>query len=63
DYTILVFNHVDNEGVRVICMIMWHIDNSLTGSNSWTFLDCIKVQIAEHFSIMDLEAVIKYLGV
>jgi hypothetical protein len=63
DYAVFIFDHVNSEGARVICIIAWHVNDSLAGSNNQVFLDQIKGQIAECFSIADLGAVSKYLGI
>lgn len=63
DYAVFVFNHVNGEGVRIICIIAWHVDDGLAGSNNRRFLDRTKAQIAERFGITDLGPVTKYLGV
>lgn len=63
DYTVFIFGHVNGEGVRVMCIIAWHVNDGLVGCNNRTFLDCTKAQIAKHFGITDLGAITKYLGV
>lgn len=63
DYAVFIFDHVNAEGVRVICIIAWHVDDGLAGSNNQAFLDKTKGQIAEHFRITDLGAISKYLGI
>jgi hypothetical protein len=57
------FDRVNAEGVRVICIIAWHVDDGLAGSNNHAFLDCTKSQIADWFGITDLGAISKYLGI
>jgi hypothetical protein len=63
DYAVFIFDHVNGEGVRVICIIAWHVDDGLAGSNNRVFLDRTKAQIAERFGISDLGPVTKYLGI
>jgi hypothetical protein len=63
DYAVFIFDHVNAEGVRVICIIAWHVDDGLAGSNNRAFLDRTKHQIADRFGITDLGAVSKYLGI
>jgi hypothetical protein len=63
DYAVIIFDHINAQGVRVICIIAWHIDNGLAGSNNHAFLDQTKSQIAKRFGITDLGAVSKYLGI
>ncbi|KIK35055.1 hypothetical protein CY34DRAFT_96817, partial [Suillus luteus UH-Slu-Lm8-n1] len=57
------FNHINTQGVWVICIIAWYIDDGLTGSNNCAFLDQTKHQIMEHFGITDLGAVTKCLNI
>jgi hypothetical protein len=63
DYTIFIFNHINGKGVRIRCVIAWHVDNGLTGSNNHGFLDKMKVQTAEQFSITDLGPITEYLSI
>lgn len=63
DYAVFIFDHVNGEGVRIICIIAWHVDDGLAGSNNRPFLDRTKGQIAERFGITDLGPVTKYLGI
>lgn len=63
DYAVFIFDHVNGEGERVICIIAWHVDDGLAGSNNRRFLDQTKGQIAERFGISDLGPVTKYLGI
>jgi hypothetical protein len=63
DYAVFIFNHINDEGERVLCIIAWHIGNGLAGSNNQKFLDQTKAQIAECFGITDLGAVTKYPGI
>jgi hypothetical protein len=63
DYAVFIFDHVNGEGEQVICIIAWHVNDSLAGSNNWHFLDQTKGQIAERFGISDLGPVTKYLGI
>jgi hypothetical protein len=63
DYTIFIYHHITNKGVHVICIITWHIDDGLAGSNNRKFLDWIKGHITECFGITDLGLVTKHLGV
>ncbi|KIJ12759.1 hypothetical protein PAXINDRAFT_39372, partial [Paxillus involutus ATCC 200175] len=63
DYAIFIYNHITLEGVRTICIIAWHIDNGLAGSNNHKFLNWVKLQLTNHFGLTDFGAVTKYLGV
>lgn len=63
DYAVFIFDHVNSEGVCIICIITWHVDNGLAGSNNRLFLDCTKEVIAAHFRISDLGPMTKYLGI
>jgi hypothetical protein len=63
NYTVFVFDHVNGKGVRVICIIVWRVDDRLVGSNNCCFVDHTKTQIAERFGITDLGAVTEYLSV
>lgn len=63
DYAVFIFDHIDVHGVRIICIIAWHVDDGLAGSNNRAFLDKTKGQIAECFGITDLGPVTKYLGI
>lgn len=63
DYAVFVYDHITSEGVHVICIITWHVDDGLAGCNNRKFLDWIKGRIAEHFRITNLGPVIKHLGV
>jgi hypothetical protein len=42
DYAVFIFDHINGKGVRVICIITWHVDDSLVGSNNHPFLDRMK---------------------
>jgi hypothetical protein len=57
DYAIFVFDHVSSKGMRVICIIVWHVNNGLIGANNRAFLDQIKAQIAKCFGITGLGVV------
>lgn len=63
DFAVFIFNRINGEGVRVICVIAWHVDDGLAGSNNRAFLDRTKHQIAQRFGITDLGPVTKYLGI
>jgi hypothetical protein len=63
DYTIFIFDHINAEGTRVVCIIAWHVDDGLAGSNNCHFLNQTKRQITERFGITDLGAVTNYLGI
>jgi hypothetical protein len=63
DYAVFVYDHVNSEGVHVICIIAWHVDDGLAGCNNRKFLDWIKGRIADRFGIADLGPVVKHLGV
>ncbi|KIJ10392.1 hypothetical protein PAXINDRAFT_41211, partial [Paxillus involutus ATCC 200175] len=63
DYAVFIYDHVTVEGVHVICIIAWHVDDGLASSNNHKFLDWVKKQIADHFGLSDLGPVTKYLGV
>lgn len=63
DYAVFVYNHVNSEGVHVICIIAWHIDDGLAGCNNRKFLDWVKGHITDRFGITDLGPVVKHLGI
>jgi hypothetical protein len=63
DYAVFIFDHLDSEGTRIICIITWHIDDGLAGTNNHKFLDQTKSKITDCFGITDLGPVTKYLGV
>jgi hypothetical protein len=63
DYAVFIFNHVDSEGTQIICIIAWHVDDGLAGTNNCKFLDQTKSKIKDRFGITDLGPVTKYLGV
>jgi hypothetical protein len=63
NYAIFIYNHINSEGVHVICIIAWHIDDSLAGCNNHKFLDWIKGHITDYFGIVYLGPVVKHLGV
>jgi hypothetical protein len=63
DYMVFIFNHLDSEGTRIICIIVWHVDDRLAGANNRKFLDQTKSKITDRFGITDLGPVTKYLGV
>jgi len=63
DYAVFIFNHVNAKGVRIVCIIAWHVDDGLAGANNCVFLDQTKSKIVEHFGITDLGPVSKYLGI
>ncbi|KIK90603.1 hypothetical protein PAXRUDRAFT_151533, partial [Paxillus rubicundulus Ve08.2h10] len=60
---VFIYDHITLEGVHIICIITWHIDDGLAGSNNQKFLDWIKKQIGDHFGISDLVFVTKYLDI
>jgi hypothetical protein len=47
DYAVFIFDHINAEGTRVICIIAWHVDDGLVGSNNCHFLNQTKQQITE----------------
>jgi hypothetical protein len=63
DYAVFIYNRTTSQGVQVTCIIAWHVDDGLAGSNDRKFLNWIKGRIAERFGIADLGPVVKYLGV
>jgi hypothetical protein len=63
DYAVFVYDYVNGEEVCVICIIAWHVDDSLAGCNNCKFLDWTKGRIADCFGIADLGPVVKHLGV
>lgn len=63
DYAVFIFDHINGEGTRIICIIAWHVDDGLAGANNRAFLDQTKSKIAERFGITDLGPVTKYLGI
>ena len=48
---------------HVVCIIAWHVDNGLGGSNNWVFLDWVKGRIKDRFGISDMGPVLLYLGI
>jgi hypothetical protein len=41
DYAVFVYDNIMDKGVHMICIIAWHVDDGLAGSNSQKFLDWI----------------------
>ena len=62
DLAVFIFDKMES-GARVICIIVWHVDDGLAGSNSRQFLDWVKKTIADRFGISDMGAVSIYLGI
>jgi hypothetical protein len=54
DYVVFVYNHVNSNGERIVCIIAWHVDDSFAAASNHPFLISIKSQIGQHFSITDL---------
>jgi hypothetical protein len=63
DYAVFIFDHVNAKGVRIVCIIAWHVDDGLAGANNCAFLDQTKSKIVERFGIMDLGPISKYLSI
>jgi Reverse transcriptase (RNA-dependent DNA polymerase) len=47
----------------ITCLTAWHVDNGLAGCNSLPFLTNVKQHLHLWFSISDMGAVSKYLGI
>lgn len=63
DLTVFIFDKLERDGRRVICIIVWHVDDGLGGCNSRYFLNWVKGKIGERFGISDLGPVSLYLGI
>jgi hypothetical protein len=63
DYAIFMYDHVNGEGERIICIITWHVDDGLAAASNRPFLISIKGQITKCFGITDLRPVSKHLGI
>jgi hypothetical protein len=63
DYAVFLYDRHNEQGVRIQCIIAWHVDDGLAAASDRPFLSWIKGQIGERFGITDLGAVKKYLGV
>ncbi|KIK18677.1 hypothetical protein PISMIDRAFT_14173 [Pisolithus microcarpus 441] len=60
---VFIFDRAGEDGRRVICIIVWHVDDGLGGCNSRYFLNWVKGKIGERFGISDLGPVSLYLGI
>ena len=47
----------------VCCLLAWHVDDGMAGSNNASFLDETKRRLHVRFSITDMGAITKYLGI
>lgn len=63
DYAVFIYDHVNAEGERIICIIAWHVNVRLAAASNCPFLIWIKGQIAQRFGITDLGPVSKHLGI
>lgn len=63
DLAVFFFDKTGDDGLRIVCVIVWHVDDGLGGCNSRRFLDWVKLRIGERFGISDLGAVSLYLGI
>ncbi|KIK15938.1 hypothetical protein PISMIDRAFT_16132 [Pisolithus microcarpus 441] len=63
DLAVFILDRVEEDGRRVICIIIWHIDDGLGSCNSRHFLNWVKGKISEHFGISDLGPVTLYLRI
>ncbi|KIJ15303.1 hypothetical protein PAXINDRAFT_40921, partial [Paxillus involutus ATCC 200175] len=60
---VFIYNMTRADGTRVICIIIWHVDDGLGGSNNRKFLDWVKGKIGERFGISDMGSVMMYLRI
>ncbi|KIK15965.1 hypothetical protein PISMIDRAFT_50882, partial [Pisolithus microcarpus 441] len=60
DLTVFIFDKLERDGRRVICIIVWHVDDGLSSCNSRYFLNWVKGKIGERFGISDLGPVSLY---
>ncbi|KIK15153.1 hypothetical protein PISMIDRAFT_16718 [Pisolithus microcarpus 441] len=63
DLAVFIFDRAGEDGQRVICIIVWHVDDGLGRCNSRYFLNWVKGKIGEHFGISDLGPISLYLGI
>ncbi|KAG2067621.1 hypothetical protein BDR04DRAFT_976834, partial [Suillus decipiens] len=63
NYAVFMYDHINGEGDRVICIIAWHVDDRLTATSNHPFLVHIKSQIAQQFGLSNLRPVSKHLGI
>lgn len=64
DLAVFILDRIEEDGRRVICIIVWHVDDGLGGCNSRCFLNWVKGKIGEWFGISDLGPVLLYyLGI
>ena len=63
DFAVFVYVKTLGDGCYIICIIAWHVDDGLGGSNSRTFLDWVKGQIKDRFGISNMGAISMYLGI
>lgn len=63
DLAVFFFDKTGKDGRRIICVIVWHVDDGLGGCNCRYFLNWVKGRIGERFGISDLGPVSLYLGI
>ncbi|KAG2070388.1 hypothetical protein BDR04DRAFT_1018882 [Suillus decipiens] len=63
DYAVFIYDQIHDGDTHVVCIISFHIDDSLGTSNSSCFLSWVKGHIHAWFGIKDLGPVQKFLGI
>jgi hypothetical protein len=63
DYTVFIYDHINDKGEHIICIIAWHVDDGLAATSNCPFLVNMKGQISQCFGITDLGPVSKHLGI
>ncbi|KAG2073703.1 hypothetical protein BDR04DRAFT_982680, partial [Suillus decipiens] len=63
DYVVFIYDHVNGEGERIVCIIAWHVNDSLATPSNRPFLVLIKSQIEQRFGITGLRPMLKHLRI
>ena len=63
DLAVFVYDTALPDGRRIICIIAWHVDDDLGGSNNQTFLNWVKEKIKDWFGISDMGPMSLYLRI
>lgn len=62
DYAIFLFDS-SASGIRIICIIGFHVDDGMGTSNSPAFLAWVKQKIHQRFGIKDMGPITKFIGI
>lgn len=62
DLAVFIYRKTFPDGRVIICIIAWHIDDGLGGSNNRQYLDWVKEKIRDRFGISDMGAVTMYIS-